>query len=159
MTVKREELFWRLLILYVFLHSLALLKGQNEVHMFLSQFMPEVRGLVGLSQLNRWNNFVDKQSLCLLRCCSLFSQYPEGLGKYDYIPGFAIRGLHYDVQKVSCTKFSLLGLVFHCVLVLVEMLSVTVYNNVDHQPISEIRSPSAYAFCSVGGSCLQTSQG
>lgn len=115
----------------------------------------EMRGLVGLSQLSRWNNFVDKQSLRLLRCCYLLSQYPEGLGKYDYIPGFAIRGLHYDVQKVSCTKFSLLGFVFRCGLVLVEMLSVTVYNNVYHQPIS----PCACAFCCVGGSCLQTSQG
>ncbi|XP_066452421.1 5'-nucleotidase domain-containing protein 2 isoform X2 [Eleutherodactylus coqui] len=26
-------------------------------------------------------------------------KYPEEIKKYDYIPGFAIRGLHYDVQK------------------------------------------------------------
>ncbi|XP_040425183.1 5'-nucleotidase domain-containing protein 2 [Cygnus olor] len=31
-------------------------------------------------------------------------KYPEGLGKYDYIPGFAIRGLHYDVQKSLLMK-------------------------------------------------------
>lgn len=28
-------------------------------------------------------------------------QYPEGLRQYEYIPNFAVRGLHYDVQKVS----------------------------------------------------------
>lgn len=27
-------------------------------------------------------------------------QYPEGIRKYDYIPNFAARGLHYDIQKV-----------------------------------------------------------
>ncbi|XP_015232206.1 PREDICTED: 5'-nucleotidase domain-containing protein 3 [Cyprinodon variegatus] len=26
-------------------------------------------------------------------------RYPEGLRKYEYIPDFAVRGLHYDVQK------------------------------------------------------------
>ncbi|XP_028266613.1 5'-nucleotidase domain-containing protein 2 isoform X2 [Parambassis ranga] len=26
-------------------------------------------------------------------------KYPEGLRKYDYIPNFAVRGLHYDIQK------------------------------------------------------------
>ncbi|XP_060930408.1 5'-nucleotidase domain-containing protein 2 isoform X2 [Limanda limanda] len=26
-------------------------------------------------------------------------KYPEGLRKYDYIPNFAARGLHYDIQK------------------------------------------------------------
>ncbi|XP_075689896.1 5'-nucleotidase domain-containing protein 2 isoform X2 [Rhinoderma darwinii] len=26
-------------------------------------------------------------------------KYPEGIKKYDYIPNFAIRGLHYDIQK------------------------------------------------------------
>ncbi|XP_059572072.1 5'-nucleotidase domain-containing protein 2 isoform X2 [Alligator mississippiensis] len=31
-------------------------------------------------------------------------KYPEGLGKYDYIPGFAIRGLHYDVKKSLLMK-------------------------------------------------------
>uniref|UniRef100_A0A8C7GND4 5'-nucleotidase domain containing 2 n=1 Tax=Oncorhynchus kisutch TaxID=8019 RepID=A0A8C7GND4_ONCKI len=28
-------------------------------------------------------------------------KYPEGISKYDYIPNFAARGLHYDIQKVS----------------------------------------------------------
>jgi len=35
---------------------------------------------------------------CLL-CIPM--QYPEGLREYEYIPNFAVRGLHYDVQKVS----------------------------------------------------------
>lgn len=30
----------------------------------------------------------------------IFFQYPEGIRKYDYIPNFATRGLHYDIQKV-----------------------------------------------------------
>jgi hypothetical protein len=29
------------------------------------------------------------------------SQYPEGIHKYDYVPNFAARGLHYDIQKVN----------------------------------------------------------
>lgn len=31
-------------------------------------------------------------------------QYPEGIRKYDYIPNFAARGLHYDIQKVIPLK-------------------------------------------------------
>ncbi|XP_070793142.1 5'-nucleotidase domain-containing protein 2 [Pituophis catenifer annectens] len=31
-------------------------------------------------------------------------KYPEGLRKYEYIPGFAIRGLHYDVHKSLLMK-------------------------------------------------------
>lgn len=39
-------------------------------------------------------------------------QYPEGLKKYNYIPNFVIRGLHYDVQKVcSCSLHFLLVLI------------------------------------------------
>uniref|UniRef100_A0A8C9TTL3 5'-nucleotidase domain containing 2 n=1 Tax=Scleropages formosus TaxID=113540 RepID=A0A8C9TTL3_SCLFO len=28
-------------------------------------------------------------------------KYPQGISRYDYIPNFAARGLHYDIQKVS----------------------------------------------------------
>ena len=28
-------------------------------------------------------------------------KYPEGIRRYDYNPSFAIRGLHYDIQKVG----------------------------------------------------------
>uniref|UniRef100_A0A8D3BZL6 5'-nucleotidase domain-containing protein 3 n=1 Tax=Scophthalmus maximus TaxID=52904 RepID=A0A8D3BZL6_SCOMX len=31
-------------------------------------------------------------------------RYPEGLRKYEYIPNFAVRGLHYDVQKALLMK-------------------------------------------------------
>ncbi|XP_061108768.1 5'-nucleotidase domain-containing protein 3-like [Conger conger] len=31
-------------------------------------------------------------------------RYPEGLGEYEYIPDFVIRGLHYDVQKALLMK-------------------------------------------------------
>ncbi|KAM6960656.1 5'-nucleotidase domain-containing protein 3 [Aplochiton taeniatus] len=31
-------------------------------------------------------------------------RYPEGLREYEYIPDFAIRGLHYDVQKALLMK-------------------------------------------------------
>ncbi|XP_043298480.1 5'-nucleotidase domain-containing protein 2 isoform X3 [Cervus canadensis] len=31
-------------------------------------------------------------------------QYPEGIRKYDYNPSFAIRGLHYDIQKSLLMK-------------------------------------------------------
>lgn len=31
-------------------------------------------------------------------------RYPEGLRKYEYIPDFAVRGLHYDVQKAMLMK-------------------------------------------------------
>lgn len=34
--------------------------------------------------------------------CNVFPlQYPQGIRSYEYIPSFAIRGLHYDVQKVT----------------------------------------------------------
>lgn len=34
-------------------------------------------------------------------CFVLFAlQYPEEIKKYDYLPNFAVRGLHYDIQKV-----------------------------------------------------------
>lgn len=31
-------------------------------------------------------------------------RYPEGLREYEYIPDFAVRGLHYDVQKALLMK-------------------------------------------------------
>ncbi|KAM4618331.1 5'-nucleotidase domain-containing protein 3 isoform 1-T1 [Polymixia lowei] len=31
-------------------------------------------------------------------------RYPEGLREYEYIPNFAVRGLHYDVQKALLMK-------------------------------------------------------
>lgn len=38
-------------------------------------------------------------------CSWLFvQQYPEGIRKYDYDPSFAIRGLHYDIQKSLLMK-------------------------------------------------------
>lgn len=40
--------------------------------------------------------------------CPPDQQYPEGIHKYDYIPNFAARGLHYDIQKVNSLK-SLMG--------------------------------------------------
>lgn len=27
------------------------------------------------------------------------NQYPEGIKELEYLPGFAIRGLHYDIEK------------------------------------------------------------
>lgn len=33
-------------------------------------------------------------------------QYPHELKKYEYDPNFAIRGLHYDVHKVSIWTYS-----------------------------------------------------
>lgn len=40
---------------------------------------------------------------------TLLPQYPEGIRKYDYDPTFAIRGLHYDIQKVSGALTLLMG--------------------------------------------------
>lgn len=45
----------------------------------------------------------------------LSSQYPVEIRKYEYDPGFAIRGLHYDVQRV--------GLILMC------FCSLTVFGN------------------------------
>lgn len=42
--------------------------------------------------------FLNSISFCL--------QYPEALRKYEYIPNFAVRGLHYDVQKVRGSLLS-----------------------------------------------------
>lgn len=42
--------------------------------------------------------------MVLLRAISivllLSSQYPQGLQEFKYLPNFAARGLHYDIQKV-----------------------------------------------------------
>lgn len=34
--------------------------------------------------------------------CLPAQQYPKEIHKYDYIPNFTVRGLHYDIQKVLC---------------------------------------------------------
>lgn len=39
--------------------------------------------------------------------CLFTSQYPKGIAKYEYIPNFTVRGLHYDIQKVHYFTFSL----------------------------------------------------
>lgn len=47
-------------------------------------------------------------------------QYPEGLRKYEYIPGFAIRGLHYDIHKVHMKHFFSQLIIFHKLWLLLE---------------------------------------
>ncbi|XP_035257324.1 5'-nucleotidase domain-containing protein 3-like isoform X2 [Anguilla anguilla] len=55
-------------------------------------------------------------------------RYPEGLREYDYIPDFAIRGLHYDVQKALLMKID----AFHYIQL------GTVYRGLHPVPDSEV---------------------
>ncbi|KAJ4937480.1 hypothetical protein JOQ06_002115 [Pogonophryne albipinna] len=55
-------------------------------------------------------------------------RYPEGLRDYDYIPNFAVRGLHYDVQKGLLMKID----AFHYIQL------GTVYRGLDPVPDEEV---------------------
>uniref|UniRef100_A0A8C2XSD5 5'-nucleotidase domain containing 3 n=1 Tax=Cyclopterus lumpus TaxID=8103 RepID=A0A8C2XSD5_CYCLU len=55
-------------------------------------------------------------------------RYPEGLRKYEYIPNFAVRGLHYDVQKGLLMKID----AFHYIQL------GTVYRGLDPVPEEEV---------------------
>uniref|UniRef100_A0A1A8KU69 5'-nucleotidase domain containing 3 n=1 Tax=Nothobranchius kuhntae TaxID=321403 RepID=A0A1A8KU69_NOTKU len=55
-------------------------------------------------------------------------RYPEGLRKYEYIPDFAVRGLHYDVQKALLMKID----AFHYIQL------GTVYRGLDPVPDEEV---------------------
>ncbi|XP_033941920.1 5'-nucleotidase domain-containing protein 3 [Pseudochaenichthys georgianus] len=55
-------------------------------------------------------------------------RYPEGLRDYEYIPNFAVRGLHYDVQKGLLMKID----AFHYI------QSGTVYRGLDPVPDEEV---------------------
>lgn len=46
------------------------------------------------------NNAGFKVELIHALCVSAL-QYPEEIAKYEYIPNFTVRGLHYDIQKVN----------------------------------------------------------
>ncbi|XP_061533085.1 5'-nucleotidase domain-containing protein 3 isoform X2 [Phycodurus eques] len=55
-------------------------------------------------------------------------RYPEGLRDYEYIPNFAVRGLHYDVQKALLMKID----AFHYIQL------GTVYRGLDPVPDEEV---------------------
>uniref|UniRef100_A0AAQ5X6Y7 5'-nucleotidase domain containing 3 n=1 Tax=Amphiprion ocellaris TaxID=80972 RepID=A0AAQ5X6Y7_AMPOC len=64
-------------------------------------------------------------------------RYPEGLRKYEYIPNFAVRGLHYDVQKALLMKID----AFHYIQL------GTVYRGL--QPVSDEEVIAMYEGCHV----------
>uniref|UniRef100_H3D4S0 5'-nucleotidase domain containing 2 n=1 Tax=Tetraodon nigroviridis TaxID=99883 RepID=H3D4S0_TETNG len=55
-------------------------------------------------------------------------KYPEGIRKYDYIPNFTVRGLHYDIQKGLLMKID----AFHYI------QSGTVYRGLKPLPDEEV---------------------
>lgn len=55
-------------------------------------------------------------------------KYPEGIRKYDYIPNFTVRGLHYDIQKGLLMKID----AFHYI------QSGTVYRGLSPVPDEEV---------------------
>ncbi|KAF3860782.1 hypothetical protein F7725_001037 [Dissostichus mawsoni] len=56
-------------------------------------------------------------------------KYPEGIQRYDYIPNFAVRGLHYDIQKGLLMKID----AFHYI------QAGTVYRGLSPVPDDEVR--------------------
>uniref|UniRef100_A0A3Q1B0F0 5'-nucleotidase domain containing 3 n=1 Tax=Amphiprion ocellaris TaxID=80972 RepID=A0A3Q1B0F0_AMPOC len=66
-------------------------------------------------------------------------RYPEGLRKYEYIPNFAVRGLHYDVQKALLMKID----AFHYIQL------GTVYRYLGLQPVSDEEVIAMYEGCHV----------
>lgn len=127
-------------------HPLSLLKGQNDVHLFLGQFMGGVSGLVGLSRLNRWNYLVDNQMLMPLttslfvfsvsrRACEVWLHCRVC---HTWASLWCTKGKLYKVQSPGlCLP---LGYVFSGI------FSVISWNNIDHQAISEPRW-LCFSFC------------
>lgn len=127
-------------------YPLSLVKGQNDVHLFLGQFMRGVSGLVGLSRLNRWNYFVDNQMLMPLttslfvfsvsrRACEVWL---HSRVCHTWTSLWCTKGKLYKVQSPGlCLP---LGYGFSGV------FSVIACSNIDHQAISEPRC-LCFSFC------------
>ncbi|XP_038627648.1 5'-nucleotidase domain-containing protein 2 [Tachyglossus aculeatus] len=70
-------------------------------------------------------------------------KYPEGIKKYDYIPGFAVRGLHYDVQKsllmkIDAFHYVQLGTVYRGLQPVPDEEVIELYGGTQHIPLYQL---------------------
>ncbi|XP_021422124.2 5'-nucleotidase domain-containing protein 2 [Oncorhynchus mykiss] len=70
-------------------------------------------------------------------------KYPEGISKYDYIPNFATRGLHYDIQKgllmkIDAFHYIQLGTVYRGLNPVPDEEVLELYGGTNHVPLEEV---------------------
>uniref|UniRef100_A0A671N6W2 5'-nucleotidase domain-containing protein 2-like n=1 Tax=Sinocyclocheilus anshuiensis TaxID=1608454 RepID=A0A671N6W2_9TELE len=70
-------------------------------------------------------------------------KYPEGIGKYDYIPNFATRGLHYDIQKgllmkIDAFHYIQLGTVYRGLKPVPDDEVMKLYGGSNHVPLHQV---------------------
>ncbi|XP_071984691.1 5'-nucleotidase domain-containing protein 2 [Engystomops pustulosus] len=70
-------------------------------------------------------------------------KYPEGIKKYDYIPDFAIRGLHYDIQKnllmkIDAFHYIQLGTAYRGLKPVPDAEVIDLYGGTPHIPLIEM---------------------
>lgn len=69
-------------------------------------------------------------------------KYPDGIKKYDYIPDFASRGLHYDIQKgllmkIDAFHYIQLGTVYRGLKPVSDEEVLELYGGTNHVPLEE----------------------
>ncbi|KAG5282289.1 hypothetical protein AALO_G00054350 [Alosa alosa] len=70
-------------------------------------------------------------------------KYPEGIRKYDYIPNFATRGLHYDIQKgllmkIDAFHYIQLGTVYRGLRPVPDEEVLQLYQGTHHVPLNHL---------------------
>lgn len=70
-------------------------------------------------------------------------KYPEGLRKYDYLPNFAIRGLHYDIHKgllmkIDAFHYIQLGTVYRGLKPVPDEEVMDLYQGTHHIPLHQV---------------------
>uniref|UniRef100_A0A672PEH0 5'-nucleotidase domain-containing protein 2-like n=1 Tax=Sinocyclocheilus grahami TaxID=75366 RepID=A0A672PEH0_SINGR len=70
-------------------------------------------------------------------------KYPEGISKYDYIPNFATRGLHYDIQKgllmkIDAFHYIQLGTVYRGLKPVPDDEVMKLYGGSNHVPLHQV---------------------
>ncbi|KAG9270350.1 5'-nucleotidase domain-containing protein 2-like [Astyanax mexicanus] len=70
-------------------------------------------------------------------------KYPQGIKKYDYIPNFAARGLHYDIQKgllmkIDAFHYIQLGTVYRGLNAVPDEEVLKLYEGTHHVPLNQV---------------------
>ncbi|KAL4646244.1 5'-nucleotidase domain-containing protein 2-like [Arapaima gigas] len=73
-------------------------------------------------------------------------KYPQGISKYDYIPNFAARGLHYDIQKGLLMKIDAFhyiqpGTVYRGLRPVPDEDVLQLYGGTHHVPLHQVSAP------------------
>ncbi|KAK2534013.1 hypothetical protein Q9966_007437 [Columba livia] len=105
-----------------------------------------------------WCQMGTAMSLSLEHVYILIEQFkhPEGLGKYECIPGFAIYGLHYDVHlmKIDAFHYVQLGTVDRGLKAAPDEEVTELYGGMQHVPLYQVsdfygKSPSLQHFMDI----------